>query len=437
MGGMFKTADGGETWTSMAPSPPPGAPGGEGEQAPPRRRQPSGLASVSFASASDVWGVNLAGRLVRVTEDGRMEPVQVPARSLTCVDFASPQVGCVAGEYGALFITSDGGQTWTSQAKVNADTLRNIAVVTKDKIMCIGDGGVAIKSDDGGKTWSPLDVDILESFTHIVFADANTGWLLGTAPPQGGPGGGPGGEGGPPGGGEGMPPGGGEGGPFGGRGGGRSADYVVMKTSDGGETWAEQSRGPEFNANAVKVLDAQNICLCAGQGTAFVSKDGGNEWTKKDLQVSWDISDISFPDPNNGWAVGWSGLALRTDDGGENWTRLNTYTAYDANSVYFISNQKGWLAGNYGLILTTENGGDTWNSQRCYSYSNLNKICFADANTGWVVGNSGALFETKDGGKTWKQSDIGINGNFYDVKKGADGAIWITGDWGVVLRSAK
>jgi photosystem II stability/assembly factor-like uncharacterized protein len=250
MGGMFKTTDGGITWVSMAK--PPNAPP-EGEQPPPpRRRMPEGLLKTSFVSASDILGVNMTGQLVRIADDGKLEPVRVPARRLTCVDFISPQVGCVAGEYGALLITSDGGQTWVSQAKVNADTLRSVAVTTKDNIICVGDNGVAVQSTDAGKTWSPAKIGVEGNFKAVTFADANTGWILAVT------GGGGGGRPGP-------------GGPEGGGPGGGGPEGVILKTSDGGKTWTEQVRGPEYNLNTIKSLNAQNVYAC-GPGGAWKAK---------------------------------------------------------------------------------------------------------------------------------------------------------------------
>ena len=68
------------------------------------------------------------------------------------------------------------------------------------------------------------------------------------------------------------------------------------------------------------------------------------------------------------------------------------------------------------------------------SASNINKIYFADASNGWLVGDSGTIFETADGGKTWKAVSLSTTADLYDIKKGPDGSIWITGEWGIILK---
>ena len=125
-------------------------------------------------------------------------------------------------------------------------------------------------------------------------------------------------------------PGGRRGGEFGG---GGEVTGIILRTSDGGKTWSEQVRGPEYPVASISVVDSQNAYMCGSGGTAFGTKDGGAQWTQQSTDVAWEINDIAFLDATTGWSVGWTGLAIRTTDGGASWTGLYTYTAYDLNSV--------------------------------------------------------------------------------------------------------
>jgi len=407
LGAMWETQDGGKTWESMLPPPDEEAGPGEGGFG---RRRLRGLRSGTFAGTTKLWGIDLMGRLVHLADDGKsMVPVAVPAGSLSDIAFVSPDAGCAVGEYGAILTTDDGGQSWTVRARIKADILRSIAPASAENIWCVGPDGVVCQSSDGGQTWSPVDIGVEADFQDVSFADASNGWILARIAPQGGR----------------------RGGEFGG---GGEVTGVILKTSDGGKTWSEQVRGPEYPVASISVVDSQNAYMCGSGGIAFGTTDGGGQWTQQDTQVAWDIADIAFVNAMTGWAVGWTGLAIRTNDGGATWTRLTTYTSYDLNGVYFVNDKKGWAVGNYGIILTTDDGGDTWHTQRCYSYSNLNEVYFADASRGWIVGDSGTIFVTADGGKTWDALSLPTRANLYDIKKAADGSLWVTGEWGTVIK---
>lgn len=406
---VLKTQDNGRTWEQMFPAPEQRSEQGA-EQAPPgppRRRGPSGLQKAVFAGPGNLWGINSMGRIVRIADDGRsMVPVEAPAARLTDIDFASPDEGCAVGEYGAILTTSDGGKSWVSRVKIKADTLRSIAPVSDEIIWCVGSDGVIYKSDDGGQNWQAVDIGVKADFQAISFVDANNGWMLAriSAP-----------------------------GSF--RGGGEVTG-IVLKTSDGGVTWSEQLRGPEYPMLSISVVDPQNAYMGGSGGIALGTNDGGAQWTQQSTEIAWDINDIAFINPTKGWAAGWVGIVLRTDNGGQYWTRLSTYTSYDLSAITFINDTKGWAVGDYGIILTTDDAGETWNSQRCYSYANLRDVYFADADRGWIVGDSGSLFETKDGGKTWEAVPLNITANLYNIKKGSDGSLWIAGEWGIIIKGS-
>lgn len=398
-GVVWKTGDGGKTWESALPPPPEQGEGGG------RRRRPPSLSKIVPDGSSGIWGISNTGRLVRLVDGSGMEPVQVPERGLTDVAFASPDVSCVVGQYGAIFTTEDGGQSWVSRVKIKASILRSVAAASEENIWSVGADG-AHQSNDGGKTWTNVDIGVGANLYDVSFADANNGWILARkASASGG----------------------------GGRGGGGTTG-VILKTSDGGKTWNEQASGSEYVMADVSIIDSQNVYMSGNGGALFSTKDGGNEWIQQDTGIVWDIVSISFADGMNGFASSAGGLLLRTNDGGATWTRLTSYTSYDTKGVFAISSKKAWVVGNYGLILATDDGGDTWNSQRCYSYDHLNAVYFADANHGWVVGDSGKIFATTDGGKTWTPASSPTKGNLRDIQKGADGSLLVAGEWGTIIK---
>ncbi|MRV75502.1 hypothetical protein GJ700_27655 [Duganella sp. FT92W] len=84
-----------------------------------------------------------------------------PSRPLLAVWFRNEQEGFVAGAYGQLFRTVDGGNTWESLATRtgNTDSLHYNAIAAgpANALMLAGEGGKVYRSADGGATWKVSD----------------------------------------------------------------------------------------------------------------------------------------------------------------------------------------------------------------------------------------------------------------------------------------
>lgn len=84
-----------------------------------------------------------------------------PSRPLLAVWFRNEQEGYVAGAYGQLFRTTDGGKSWESLAARtgNADGLHYnaIAVGPGNTLLLAGEGGKVYRSVDGGNAWKVSD----------------------------------------------------------------------------------------------------------------------------------------------------------------------------------------------------------------------------------------------------------------------------------------
>ena len=55
----------------------------------------------------------------------------------------------------------------------------------------------------------------------------------------------------------------------------------------------------------------------------------------------------------------------------------------------------------------------------------------------YAVGNGGTIVHSTDGGETWEQEHTDIDNNLYVITRSKDSkALWVVGQWGVVLRRA-
>lgn len=148
--------------------------------------------------------------------------------------------------------------------------------------------------------------------------------------------------------------------------------------------------------------------------------DGGQSWAEKTVEqpgiVIPRLNSIYFVSPEMGWAAGvdlaQNGLLLKTTDAGENWVVSRIGVNQIPMTIFFADSETGWMggatpasgddegAGGPSVILGTTDGGRTWQPQLNTPVS-IYDICFVDKTHGWASGTRGAIYHTDDGGRTW------------------------------------
>lgn len=185
---LITTDDGGATWKALSPAVFPNSLPGEGAFA------ASGTCLVT-RGAQHAWFVTGGARVARVfrtSDRGRTwqvseTPVQAgaPSAGIFSIAFRDVQNGLIVGgdyrkpdETGATAaVTADGGKTWTLLDK----RLPYCSAVAwaKDRWIAVGTSGSHVSRDDG-KTWTRLD---RVNYNSACFAATGDGWAVG---PQGG-----------------------------------------------------------------------------------------------------------------------------------------------------------------------------------------------------------------------------------------------------------
>ena len=204
---------------------------------------------------------------------------------------------------------------------------------------------------------------------------------------------------------------------------------TILTTSDGGDNWTSQVSGTTEFLAAVWYTDT-NIGTVVGQkGTILRTGDGGTTWVSQTSGTTEHLTSVSFGDANTGTVVGWNSVILRTTDGGTNWIPQNSGTDQFLRDVWFVDKNIG-TAVTAGAaapplipqILRTNNGGDSWTIQVPQPTGGLTSVVFTDASTGTVVGADGEIYRTTDGGITWSPQISGVtnlNGvSFVDLDNG-------------------
>ncbi len=292
----------------------------------------------------------------------------------------SNNVAVGTSEYGDVWLSTDGGSTWSQRHEPLGDLPYKWDVSFSDAQhgWVVGPYGLAAKSVDGGFTW--------ETVTQGVGADINDiemrNDLFGMAV---------------------------------------AGNGYLLRTTDSGHNWDVQKlevTGQIFNRDetleAIDILDDQHAFVAGQGGTVFRSDDGGLNWDSigyPDLPSAFAIHDLAFPTSLDGWLVG-QDLDLghqksiyHTTDGGATWQR-----PFDSGALWqrvqFLDSQRGWLQSAGSLHRRTIDGGQTWQDFTLPGDPTVEDMVFTDAQNGWVVGWWGYYAKTGNGGQTWQSFSL-------------------------------
>ncbi len=174
--GILHTADGGRSWTLQRSDRNPDA-----NNALPLQMQ--------FLDARQGWVLDDKSQLHRTTDGGQtwqiieVRPRDPNAQYLTDLSrflMVSPSVGFGLNHSGDLFLrTGDGGLTWrTSLIREERSAFRELAFLDAKQGWVAGVFGAVYTTRDGGQTWQPLPKSPVDGPQQIQFLSANTGWLL-------------------------------------------------------------------------------------------------------------------------------------------------------------------------------------------------------------------------------------------------------------------
>ena len=178
LGRTFHTVNGAKTWERLGAS------------------TKRAAVSITCPDRDHLWAAGQAGLIWHSDDGGRTwQPQQSGAtRQLLSIAFVNLQRGLAVGDFGRLLRTEDGGKTWTRIAlpqniKLPPDVaetvdpgdvvLNSIAFTDPDHVWIAGEFGVILASTDGGLTWESQDSPVQSTLFGIFFADQQRGWAVG------------------------------------------------------------------------------------------------------------------------------------------------------------------------------------------------------------------------------------------------------------------
>ncbi|MFN4110632.1 MAG: WD40/YVTN/BNR-like repeat-containing protein, partial [Ignavibacteria bacterium] len=202
------------------------------------------------------------------------------------------------------------------------------------------------------------------------------------------------------------------------------SDGIILKTTDGGNSWTQQVSNTTSTLYFIQALDENNLFACGGNRNFLKSTDGGNTWSVNIIDVipepTGTIKKIKFFDLNTGYLLlSYSttvGRIYKTTDGGTTWTQQYANTSNNLNDFDFASPSAGVAVGkSVGVLLYTTDGA-TWNQAPTpslggfnYTRSDVRGVKMINASTAVAVGwgsfaaglQPSIHLKTTDGGANW------------------------------------
>ncbi len=161
--GVFRTDDGGTTWT-IADN------GGTGT---------GGVFDLEMLDASHGFAAAGIGTVLETVDGGlhwqvvHSEPPGFISYLLG-IDFSSASVGWAVGMDGVVLKTTDGGASWVHQSSGTTADLHDVRALGPAEVLVVGEGGLLLTTSDGGASWQIADSGTSADLWAIALADPAT-----------------------------------------------------------------------------------------------------------------------------------------------------------------------------------------------------------------------------------------------------------------------
>jgi photosystem II stability/assembly factor-like uncharacterized protein len=421
LGHVFKTIDGGWSWTII-------------KQHPKFDRSIGRIyhADAYFLNNQHFWVCGLDS--VYRTTDGGVSWEASPLCGLHhSIQFANANLGWCSGQSGSICKTTDGGITWRHIGTTVGAGYGPVASDDSNTIFAVaGCQTTIIRRRDKGQSWQPIPIQTESPIVALKMLDKDHLWAI-------------------------------------------TAHSKLYATTDGGDSWEQYYA---FLPDSIAATYAFQLEKCGGIPIQFINAqlgyacvdifnkesktittsllkttNGGKAWNEIHQRTANaekyypQYKNISFIDSVNGWYYLDSPdrttiQLLQTTDGGKKWEKLFNLTNHCNETVYpecmlgigihFFDKDNGTT---YTNASVTTDGGKTWVKNNDLRENNqlryFRSMSFIDSLEWWAGGyigeTTGQLSYTRNGGKNWQEFERKIT--FVDFKSRHDG--WGSNEKGI------
>lgn len=317
---------------------------------------------------------------------------QFPSHNLgevSDVFFLNPLRGWVsASDQQAIFLTSDGGETWTRH--LTPTGLYHITFIDPDAGWALGgtldhDSRPSLgvfRTENAGRTWNLVSYinDVVPGeggyINDIIFLNHQTGYLIGAQ---------------------------------------KGGNSIVLVTHNGGRTFSRiEELSGVFGGSRGIFSDKSGGVWITGNEHMIVSRDNGEHWQIR-RPDNWNGGSVieggQFTDDVHGFAIGMR--IFSTSDGGGHWTEVaDSRQGQPFTAINFWDKEHGCVASDTRLLFCSTDGGQSWATRRVLPVSKnpqqpdgnrfFRMFFVHGGQVGWLLDYEGNLFKSTDTGGTWQ-----------------------------------
>ena len=258
-------------------------------------------------------------------------------------------------------------------------------------LVAVGERGHILISEDQGESWRQANVPTRATLTGVFFHDKNQGWTVGH-------------------------------------------DAVILRTTDGGESWETVYSAPEEERPLLDVWfrDAENGFAIGAYGFFLVTSDGGDSWSPRQIgEDDFHLNQIMTTGTGRLYIAAEAGTIYRSDDEGETWSLLPSPYEGSFFGTLPLHDDTLLLFGLRGHMFRSEDAGETWEQVETASAVILTDGLILADGTVIVVGLGGAVLVSRDHGHSFNLREQSDRKGIASVVQADDGTLILVGEFGV------
>lgn len=308
----------------------------------------------------------------------------------------SGSTGYAVGSGGTLLRSADGGATWTGLRGGRGIDFRHVDAISPDTFVAASGCELRLSTDAGATLtslrWTSNERRCPTGITDLSFPTATVGYLL-------------------------------------------LGDGSVLRTADGGDTWARVG-DPIDGAHTIAFRDAQTG-LVAWWGGIKRTTDGGRTWTGTFSALTspagvnaarFAVSGVAYA---NGGATGF----LRSDDDGASWSPTAAVSSVPfPGSVLACGDASTCITGPGPFLMRTADSGATFAPIQASSWNNA--AAFSSPSRAVTVGPAGFTAISTDAGATLSRVGSRLGAAFSAIRRISSTEALMLGNGGGRVRNA-
>ena len=238
------------------------------------------------------------------------------------IEFLNENIGFLGTLNNNFYKTTNGGTTWTRVNNIAPypEAICGLDTVGTSTVYGCGawfSPAYVIKSTDSGTTWEFIDMSAYATaLVEVLFINENIGFVSG----------------------------------------GDDQGAVILKTTNGGESWTQiyRTNEPGDYVWKMQLFADQKKMFCSieseTQGKLLKTLDGGITWQTKNFPDHY-VQAVGFVSETHGWMGGHNSGFMETFDGGNTW--VNNNLGGSLNRIFFVNDNVAFASGNHIYKMTT------------------------------------------------------------------------------------